>query len=114
MNFLEQFADYQRTVYGREVFAAGDAWMTYQVIPGRGVYIADIYVEPGARRQGAGREMLEFVEDVARIHGLKYVFGSVDCTTNVWKESVAAQEACGFKPAIQNGSYLILVKEVSS
>ena len=116
MDLGEAFKDYQWTVFGRDVLTIPGcggiaAFCTYEV-QDRGVYIADIYVVPAARKLGFGRQLLEQVETIARRLKLPYVYGTVDCTTKVWKESVAAQEACGFKPVAIKGSSMLLVKEV--
>ena len=111
MTFHDQYADYQRTVFGRTLMATPDGFMVYG-IEDRGIYISEVYVTPEARKQGYARDMLAVVEAKARAMGLKYIYGTVDCTTRVWRESVAAQEACGFKAVVQNGNVMLLVKEV--
>ena len=116
MNLGEAYKEYQRTVFGREVLTVPGAggiagFCTYEVAD-RGVYIADIYVAPAARKLGIGRELLKQVEEIARRLKLPYVFGTVDVTTKTWKASVAAQKACGFKEAVINGPVMVLVKEV--
>lgn len=117
MTLGDAFKDYQWTVFGREVLtvpgAGGIAGFCTYNVEDRGVYLADIYVAPAARKLGIGRELLAQVEEIARRLKLPYVFGSVDCTTKTWRASVAAQEACGFKCAVQRGTYMILVKEVT-
>lgn len=40
----------------------------------RGVYMADLYVRPAARRTGLGRRLLAAVADHARRHGRRYVW----------------------------------------
>jgi len=113
MNLGEMFRDYQQTVHGRHVLEDGNGgFMTYSV-EDRGIYIADVYVHPEARRTGVARGMLSTIEAMARGLGKKYIFGTVDCTTKVWRESIAAQEACGFRQVVVNGNVILLVKDVA-
>lgn len=114
MDLGEMFKDYQRTVFGRSVLVHpdGHGFMTLSV-EDRGIYIADVYVDPDMRGLGVARELLELVEDMARGLGKKHIYGTVDCTTKVWRESVAAQEACGFRAAAVKGSSMLLVKDVA-
>lgn len=112
MNLGEMFRDYQKTVYGRTVLEDGaGGFMTYS-IEERGIYIADVYVAPEARKTGVARGMLSTIVAMARGLKLPHVYGTVDCTTKGWRESVAAQEACGFKPVAIKGSAMLLVLEV--
>lgn len=112
MDLGEMFRDYQQTVFGRYVLEDGaGGFMTYS-IEDRGIYIADVYVAPGTRKTGVARGMLDTIVAMARGLGKKHIYGTVDCTTKVWRESVAAQEACGFRPAAIRGSSMLLVKDV--
>ena len=113
MDLGEMFVDYQRTVFGRSVLVHpdGHGFMTLSV-EDRGIYIADVYVDPDMRGLGVARELLEMVDDMARGLGKKQLFGTVDCTTKTWRASVAAQEACGFRCAAQKGSAMLLVRDV--
>ena len=56
------------------------------------VSIEDLYVSPGARGRGAGRTLIEGVEERCRIRGVSYVEVQTD------DEAAAFYEACGYVP----------------
>jgi GNAT superfamily N-acetyltransferase len=53
--------------------------------------IEDLYVRPEARGRGAGRALIEAVEERCRVRGVSYVEVQTD------DEAVAFYEACGYE-----------------
>ena len=90
------WADYMRETYNRETLDFVGGFLTYE-IQGKDLYIADIYVRPRHRRAGVGRAMFEAARGIALDEGCTRILGTVDVTRPGWRESIAAQEAVGFK-----------------
>lgn len=59
-------------------------------------YIALIRVEPGHRRQGSGKALLEAAKAIAREHGQLFLFSS---STGNEPEPLAWHRHMGFRPA---------------
>ena len=112
-HLARMWMDYCDEVHGRKVHVDvwGRGFLTFERRT-RGMWITEIYVRPECRRGGCAREMLRAVEEHAQEEGLPFVYGTLDATSNTWRDSLAAQEACGFVlQAVEDGK-AVLVKVV--
>jgi GNAT superfamily N-acetyltransferase len=113
------WADYMHETYRRHTGTVHDetgclGLITWEPQPD-GIWIADVYVRPDARKRGIGRELLWIVEDFAREAGVSRLYGTVSVKTAGWEASVAAQEACGFRlDRISDTGEGLLIKELSA
>lgn len=105
---------YEWEVHRREhILDDRGGFMTFEIRPDA-MYITEVYVVPAARKLGVARDMLARIEALALQWGRKQVWGTVDATTLTWRDSVAAQEACGFRlTAINGAGQALLVKDLA-
>jgi GNAT superfamily N-acetyltransferase len=73
----------------------GVAVLAFRLSVSAGTFFAsieDLHVRPDARGRGAGRTLLEAVEELCRARGVSYVEVQTD------KEAAPFYEACGYEP----------------
>lgn len=85
---------------------------TFNITPGKAVYVQDAYVGPEFRRSGVMTELGDAIVAIARAEGCTLLYGSVDNTVAGATESMKALLAYGFRLLTIDGARIILVKDI--
>lgn len=88
------------------------AFATYKKINDDTIYLIDIFVENGFRRDGLATKLSSMIEEVARKEGATKILGSVDLSKNGVTESMKAILSNGFKFSSASGNGLYFIKDI--
>lgn len=83
----------------------------------RGVYMADLYVQPAARRGGLGRRLIAAVAADARSRGRRYIWWvaqAVNAEAHVFYRTLASVELSTFAYAVIEDDFTTFAREHSA
>lgn len=108
------YAQYIKEREGFESVEVEHGFATYIQVDPDTVYLRDIFVEEGFRKQGIASELSKMVMDISRILGAKRLTGSVCTDAKGVTVSMKALLADGFTFSHALGNMLYFAKEVKN
>jgi hypothetical protein len=105
------YAQYLRERQGVESIWNQNGFIAYKCA-GDECFIAELFVEPEARRSGACRELVERVMSVARASGRKVLTGNIHIKDPGHDQTLQAAYALGFKVIGAESGILFISKNV--
>jgi GNAT superfamily N-acetyltransferase len=102
---------YFAELFGREVYKTEHGFISYE-ITGAYCYIADMYILPEYRKQGAAKFIADGLAVLAREKGCKFFLTSVHSKVKGAETSLLAQLHYGFKIKALEGERITLHKEI--
>lgn len=96
---------------GMEVFESDHGFITFKVNDEE-VFIQDMFVRDGYRKQYVGRELVKRVEEVAKENGKKFVTATILPSAGGSTVSLIGALSIGFKLIGASNNCVIIGKEV--
>jgi ribosomal protein S18 acetylase RimI-like enzyme len=107
------FAKYIKEREGKTVIETDDVLAIYKFdLDHNSVYIEDIYVVPEKRKSGLGQKVADFICNLGRKQGLKYLVGSVVPSANGSDYSLKLLLRYGMRLKSSHENIIFLIKDL--
>lgn len=85
---------------------------TYKYTEDGAVYIIDIYVKPDFRNEKVASQMADNIAEIAKVKGIKKMYGSINISTKQCTDSLKVLLAYGFRLNSSTTNFLLLEKDI--
>lgn len=107
------YAQYINEREGKEIIEDNEGFATYiDCEDGPGIYIADVYVIPEARKTGKAHSYFDQIEEIARGRDKAFLRTTVESALPGWEISLKALTTNNFNVVANDGTFFYLERKI--